>query len=155
MQTRVQRRALRFSTYGELLAEVDRLAAGPYRRAGKWSLTENCDHLRIFMECSMRGFGEARAPWILRLMAPVGLRVTLLTKKIPAGVRAPAPFQPAAASADDPVRIEDFRKTVRLLEAFPGPFHPSPLFGRLTPRQWHAIHLIHAAHHLGFLVPSA
>jgi hypothetical protein len=153
MSTRVRRRVLRFGSYDELLAEVDRLSSGPYRRAGAWSLTQNCEHLRIFMDCSMRGFGEARAPRLLRLIGPLALRVTLVRKKIPAGVRAPAPFQPAAASVDDPARIDAFRQTVRALEGFSGAFHPSPLFGRLTAEQWHRLHRIHAAHHLGFLVP--
>ena len=46
----LRRRPLRFTSYAQLLAEVDRLQAGGYQRAGKWTLTENCDHLRLLPE---------------------------------------------------------------------------------------------------------
>lgn len=151
---RPKRRSLRFASYAEMLAEVDRLEKGGYQRAGAWSLAENCDHLRIFMECSMHGFGDARVPWPVRMVGPVLLWGTLRRKRIPAGVQAPAPFLPAAHPADDPAVIDAFRQTVRTLEHFPGPLQPSPLFGRLSPAQWNQLHLIHGAHHLGFLVPG-
>ena len=32
--------------------------------------------------------------------------------------------------------------------------HPSPLFDRLTGDEWRALHLLHAAHHLRFLIPA-
>jgi hypothetical protein len=152
---RPKRRELRFTSYTEVLTEVARLQERGYQRAGTWTLTENCEHLRIFMRCSMHGFGDTRVPWPIRMLGPLLLWGTLRRKKIPAGVQAPAPFLPPARTVDDPAVIDAFRQTLHTLEQFPGPFQPSPLFGRLSLHQWQQLHLIHAAHHLGFLVPNS
>ena len=102
----------------------------------------------------MHGFGGATVPWAMRLAGKPALYVTLWTNWIPAGYKAPDQFQPKVPPADDPAVLENFRATVAELENFTGEFHPSPLFGQLSPAQWRRIHLIHAAHHLGFLVPD-
>jgi hypothetical protein len=41
------------------------------------------------------------------------------------------------------------------LRTHQGEMHASPFFGYLTPQQWRDLHLIHCAHHLGYLIPKS
>jgi hypothetical protein len=68
------RRAVRLQTLGDLVAEVDRLAAaaeaGRVRCLGNWSAAQVFWHLAKFIECSLDGFPfrYRRGPeWITRL----------------------------------------------------------------------------------------
>ncbi|MBM3464879.1 MAG: DUF1569 domain-containing protein [Armatimonadetes bacterium] len=58
----VKRRSLDLRDFDTLLADVDRLHAQGYDRAGSWSLGQCCTHLSKFIEKSTRGF-EVKAPW--------------------------------------------------------------------------------------------
>jgi hypothetical protein len=57
-------------------------------------------------------------------------------------------------------RVEDDAGIDRLVGAIDryvnhtGPVRPSPLLGKLTRAEWDQIHLIHASHHLSFIVPD-
>jgi len=45
--------------------------------------------------------------------------------------------------------------SIRRFAEHPGEMQPSPLFGKMTRDQWTDLHLIHASHHLSFLLPKA
>jgi hypothetical protein len=61
----------------------------------------------------------------------------------------------SAPGGDEAAAVERFKQAIERLRAHPGELHPSPFFGYLTPQQWRDLHLIHCAHHLGFLLPKA
>ena len=147
------RRTLDFADFDAVLADVERLRRDGYRRAGNWGLAQACDHLTRFMRGSLEGFGF-QFPLPVRLAGRwLILGRTLRTRRIPAGVKGPAPLMPPA-DVDADAALRDFAETLGRVRDHAGDFHPSPLFGRMTPEQWRQVHLIHAAHHLSVLVPN-
>jgi hypothetical protein len=64
----------------------------------------------------------------------------------------PKKFAPLPAK-DLAVCLNRFREQIRAFEAWDRPAADHPFFGPISYEQWREIHLIHMAHHLGFLVP--
>jgi hypothetical protein len=60
------RRDVRFSNFDEFLADADRLASGPVRQLGNWTLAQIFDHLARSMSVSVDGTNE-QFPWPLRI----------------------------------------------------------------------------------------
>jgi hypothetical protein len=82
------------------------------------------------------------------------LPVIRVWRWIPAGIPAPAWWQPQVpADADDAAAVERFRAEVEAFRAHAGPYHPHPAFGRIDRSSYEDLMLVHASHHLGFLVP--
>lgn len=152
--THMRRRELRLESFPELKDELARLRATEYRRAGEWSLGQVCEHLSLVMTMSMDGFGDVRVPWFVRAGGPLVKWVVLRRGKMPAGVRGPKPFMPAGSLPEDARKVDEFVAVIDRYEAFDRPLQASPLFGRMRRAEWDRIHLIHAAHHLGFIVPE-
>lgn len=146
------RRALSFADLGEVMPEVDRLMFG-YRSVGTWTLGQACNHLADTLRCSLEGFGDA-APWLVRkLIGPIVKRQVFRTGKMRAGIKVPERYLPAPG-LDDRAEVEALRASLRLYSESNGPFAQHPFFGELTRDDWHRLHCIHAAHHLGFLLPE-
>lgn len=146
-------RQLAFTDYAAVLAEVDRLHRGSYEKLGQWDLAQICEHLTYFMLASLDG-ARFRVPWLLKvLLGRLVLRRILKTRRMKAGT--PTPQKPLPASGrDETAAVAHFKQTVERLQAHRGELVASPFFGYLTPEQWHDLHLIHCAHHLGYLQPS-
>lgn len=151
MADRPTRRRLDFRTFDAVLADVDRLRAAGHDAAGSWDLARVLEHVTIFMRTSLDGF-TVKVPAVVRLSGPLLKWWTLKKRWMPAGTRTPRPFEPSGAVTEAQA-VADFRDVVGRVERHAGAFAPSPLFGRLTPEEWRQLHLIHASHHLGFLVP--
>jgi hypothetical protein len=151
--TTLKRRRLRLDDWDALAAEVERLHADGYAKAGLWGLGEVCDHLRRVMLGSLEGFQE-QEPWFVRNLAgPVILRVILWTRWMPAGVRAPDEVAPPRIK-DAAESVRAFLEALALVREHAGAFAAHPAFGAISPEQWRRLHLIHCAHHLSFLVPG-
>jgi hypothetical protein len=150
----ITRRRLDFRSWEELLADADRLARVGYDRAGKWSLTQALDHVGAGLRVAVAGSSK-RMPWVMRMSArSFALPVMRAWRWIPAGLPAPAWWQPqVAADADDSAAVERFRAEVEAFCAHRGPYHPHPAFDRIDRESYEDLMLIHASHHLGFLVP--
>jgi hypothetical protein len=145
-------RDLQFVNFDEALAEVDRLHRDGYERAGNWGLAQVCDHLTYFIDCSLDG-AKFRVPWLLRvLFGRKLLRRILASGRMRAGAFTPQRPLPLPGTNEE-AAIARFRAAVQRLLAHPGEMHDSPFFGYLTPEEWRRLHLIHSAHHLGFLKP--
>jgi hypothetical protein len=56
---------------------------------------------------------------------------------------------------DDEMTIAAFRLEIDRINQPEATFHPSPVFGKMTPDAWRKFHLWHCQHHLAFLVPGA
>jgi hypothetical protein len=146
-------RRLEFRGFADALAEVDRLHRHGYQRAGQWDLAQVCDHLTYFLKGSLDGH-TFRVPWLFKfLFGRMVLRRILKGRKMKSGVFTPQKPLPAPGG-DEAAAVTRFRQVVQRLEDHKGELHASPFFGYLTPDQWRELHLIHAAHHLGFLVPN-
>jgi hypothetical protein len=147
-------RPLQFQDFPEALAEVDRLHRGGYTKLGRWDLAQVCDHLTYFVQGSLDGHPYT-VPWLFKvLFGRLYLRRILSQRRMKAGV--PTPQKPLPApGGDEAAAVDRFKQTIERLRAHPGELHPSPFFGYLTPQQWRDQHLIHCAHHLGFLLPNS
>jgi len=57
---------------------------------------------------------------------------------------------------DEQAAVAELRALIARLNnpAAPQQLHPSPLFDHLTAEEYRRLHLLHAAHHLGFLIPN-
>lgn len=146
-------RKLDFRSYDEILAEIDRLHAGGYSRAGQWDLAQICDHLNYFMLGSIDGH-QFRVPWLFKILfGRLVLKRILKQRRMKSGVFTPQKPLPAPGG-DEPAAIARLKQTIERRKAHQGELIPSPFFGYLTPEQWCELDLIHAAHHLGFLQPK-
>jgi hypothetical protein len=154
-----QRRKLEFRDFDEVLAEVDRLEKGGYSRAGNWDLPQACEHLSRFMAESLDGF-KPGIPWLVRVLVVPLVRWWFRKKILVEGVMPtadtlprwkPEPMAEPSAGTAAVARFRDVIGRVRSADRF----HASPLLGELTVEQWRRAHLVHAAHHFGFLIPNA
>ena len=166
-----KRRSLSFGSLDDATAEVDRLLASGYRRAGRWTLGQNLDHLSGLLEGSLDGFPPFPLPLrpVMFLARPIfrrGILKAARTGSMPAGLPT-APYlqpgkgelvapsaEPAAATDADRAAADRFRRAAGRVRDHAGEFAPSPVAGRLSGDQWRGVHAVHAAHHLGFLVPA-
>jgi uncharacterized protein DUF1569 len=149
----VRQRPLHFTDFAQVQAEVVQLHRGGYERLGKWDLGQICDHLSYFILGSLDGY-SFRVPWLFKaLFGRLALRRILAQQRMKAGV--PTPQKPLPApGGDEQAAVQRLKQVLGRLDAHQGELHPSPFFGYLTPHEWRTLHLIHCAHHLGFLVPK-
>lgn len=150
----MKRRKLDFDRFEAVAADIHHLHAAGYMQVGSWDLSRICDHLTRYMRMSLEGFPFA-FPWVLRrLVGPAILKPLVLWKHwVPAGAKAPPPLVPEQ-SPQESAAVEAAVEMLRRVRNHPGRFAPSPLFGEMSNSQWRRVHLIHASHHLSFLVPS-
>jgi hypothetical protein len=150
----VRQRQLQFNDFAEVQAEVDRLHQRGYEKLGQWDLAQVCDHLTYFVQGSLDGF-TFRVPWLIKvLFGRFVLRRILKQRRMKEGISTPQRPLPAAGG-DEPAAMARFKQVIERFQAHQGELQPSPFFGHLTPQQWRDLHLIHCAHHLGFLAPRA
>jgi hypothetical protein len=146
------RRELIFKTVQDVKAELVRLQRG-YQPAGKWNLAQICDHLSYFIEGSLDGH-QFKTPWLLKaLFGRMVLRRILNSGRMKSGVFTPQKPLPGPA-VDLPKSIARLNAALDRLDAHSGAWHDSPFFGQLKPDQWRRLHMIHCAHHLGYLQPN-
>ena len=150
----VTRRRLDFRSWEDLLADADDLARRGYDRAGKWSLAQVLDHVGAGLRVALTG-STKRLPWVMRMTArSFALPMMRAWRWIPAGIPAPKWWQPQVPSdADDGAAVARFRAEVEAFLAHAGPYYPHPAFDRIDRESYEDLMLIHASHHLGFLVP--
>ncbi len=148
------RRALRFESLAQAIAEAERIVAaeriGRLARKGNWTAGQALGHLASWIDFGFDGYpitatpeGAAKA----RARKPVALREGLF-----AGVRLPGVPEGTAGiellSIDEGVRR--FRGACTRLEAGT-PTHGHPYFGPLTRDEWFQLHLRHSELHMSYL----
>ncbi|MCG8649097.1 MAG: DUF1569 domain-containing protein, partial [Pirellulales bacterium] len=124
-------------------------------RAGRWNLTQICQHLTSTMNGGMDGFGF-RLPWILRAtVAKWAFHYGLKTRKLGSGLPTFKMLKPTpTTAADDPETIEACVDCCRRAADFAGPLVDYPLLNDPDVNLWRDFMWIHASHHLGFLIPD-
>jgi hypothetical protein len=144
-----ERRRLHFADSDAVAAEVARLRSG-CTQAGNWSLAQVCWHLNKAVRFSMRpGPHEPVRGGIMRWLL---LRAVLTVQRIPAGAYAPERITPGKDVPD--AAIDEFLATLEELKNYKGEFAPHPRLGKMSRGSFIKLHLIHCAHHLGFLTPT-
>src|ERR1700734_1125298 len=153
-QPTLHRRHLDFQTWPELLADVDHLRQAHYDRVGNWDLSQTLEHVGSGIRVALHGI-DHQGPWIIRkFIGPLILKRILQQRRMKAGIKVPQWWLPgpshdeSAAGAPRPSGPPPFQNRA------PPPF-PHPFFGPLTKQQWNDLVLVHAAHHLSFLIPRS
>jgi hypothetical protein len=147
------RHNLKFASYDEVLADVDRLCSGSIKALGNWSPGQVFRHLARAYNGSIDGF-TVTFPLHIRLMGKV-LRNKLLSMAMPPGFKLPP--EGAKALEPPPTSTEEgaaeLRAAIARLQREPVRAK-NPVFGTVTKEEWDKIHLTHASLHLSFLVPQ-
>jgi hypothetical protein len=143
----------RFLTFGspkDVITEVNHLRKG-YAQSGNWSLPQICWHLNFASSRNMEPPPYLDVP--KRPETAEALQRVLKAGRIPAGVQGPERAMPPTDISES--IFDDFFSTMTRLDTFTGPFRPHPMFGEMSLADGKRVHLIHCAHHLGFLSPTA
>lgn len=143
----MQKRKLNLANVDEVTAEVRRLRKG-YQRTGEWSLPQVCWHLNETMTRTMltKAVGAVEVKPEARAM----LKKILEEGELP---HVEAPKQVVPPEDAEGLEVDRFLETLERFRKFQGPFAPHRLFGEMAVADYARLHLIHCAHHLGFLVP--
>lgn len=154
------RRELRFESLDDIVREAEHLLAVGYEPAGKWDLAQCCGHLSEWFRYQLDGF--PRPPLLLRpvfwaVRNTVGPRMgrKLLTEGTMKAGLPTIPQSVPPAGANDAAAVGHLRAVIARWDAHDGPFHPSPLFGPMSKEAFRRVHLLHAAHHLSYLIPRS
>ena len=157
MSDKPQRRQLQFATLDDAVRDAENLLAKGYEKAGTWDLAQVAGHVANWMSYPLDGY--PRTPLPIRLMLGMARLVAgrrLFERTVRQGFKAGSPTVPESVPAvggDAAAAVARLRGTAGRLKAHTGPFHPSPLYGHLSKEDWISLNLVHAAHHLSFLVP--
>jgi hypothetical protein len=147
------RRKLAYKSFDELLADADRLSAGPVKTLGNWSPGQIFRHLAIAYNGSIDGFNWT-FPWFMRFAAGL-FKNKLINGAMPPGIKVPAGF--AKKVMPEPTSTEDglgqLHAAVARLKREPQRAK-HPVFGDITKGEWDKIHLNHANLHMSFLFPE-
>lgn len=148
-----KRRPLDFRSFDEMMTDIHRLEGGDYDAAGRWDLHRACDHLAHFVEGSTDG-SPHKIPWVVRFLIGRRMKKKLLReRRFKEGGMTPYAMPPGERLDPAPAVARLKRSVERFLDPNTQ-LHHSPLFGKMTRPEWEQIHLIHAAHHLSFLLPK-
>jgi hypothetical protein len=148
----VHRRQLDFKTWPDVLADIDHLHRAHYDRLGNWDLSQTLDHVGEGLRAALRGI-DHRGPWIVRkFVGPLILKRILRQRRMKTGIKVPQWWLPGP-SHDESAAVDQFRAEVAAFQQLSTAPFPHPFFGALTKKQWEDLVLIHAGHHLSFLIP--
>jgi hypothetical protein len=147
------RRDVRFANFDEFLADADRLASGPVRQLGNWTLAQIFDHLARSMNVSVDGTNE-RFPWPLRIALRL-VRKRIIGSPMKPGYGVPENVavllrpEPHVELRESLWKLRSAAMRFQDASAFP----PHPAFGVLTRDEYRALALRHAELHLSFVEP--
>ena len=154
------RRALRFDTINDALAEAERLVTaereGRLTCVGNWKLGQALGHLATWANFAQDGYpADVRAPLPVRMVLRL-MRGMVLKKGMMPGVRIGK--LPGGTVGLEEMDAEEglrrFRAAMERLRASP-PTIPNPVLGPLTHEQWIQLNLRHAELHLSFQCPRS
>ena len=151
-------RVLHFESLNAIQDEARSLLERGYERQGEWSLGQVCTHLSAVMTACIDGFppppGAVALPlWICRnTVARSRAGKAWLTRAVTGSITTFPQMVPSDAIADDD-GVSRLGQSIAAIESHVGSFAASPSLGPLDRGDVIALHLEHASHHLGFLVP--
>ena len=150
------KRQLDFRTGDDVIKEITLLAREGYMRTGNWTLTQICEHLDKTIVLGMKG-AETRLPWILR--ATIGrwfIASSLRKNRLPSfRMQTIKELEPGPIDLEneDQSVIGHCMASIEEAKRFAGPLRNYPLANNVRVDDWRRLQWIHAAHHLGFLLP--
>jgi hypothetical protein len=144
-----ERRQLTFQSLDDVMPEVARLLEG-HTVVGNWSLAQILHHLAITIRSTSR---PASAVPDATAEQSANRARFLALDRFPDGRPVPPPFDPPAG-LDALVEAPSLARALEQFASAPGPFPAHPMIGPLSGKEWNQFHVLHAAHHLGFAVPT-
>ena len=153
MATVIQRREIVYGTLQDFLDDVQRLIDVEVTTLGNWSFAQILEHLARAIDSSIDGF-SFRSNWLVRTLAAAFVKNRLLTTKMKPGVNLPRRASSYLPEPEIELRnaCEHLEAAAqRLLTTPPTALHP--YLGRMSDREWLALHLRHAELHMSFVVP--
>lgn len=149
----------------EIVNRARELAEAGFGPSGRWSFGEICEHLARAIELSTVVPAPEIAARVARQRAGrsrlrIGFWrfVVLRLGWVPRGVPAPNAVRPPAEVGRAAALAHLDAAATRFEAHFADPnaqWAEHPLLGPFSARQWRRFHHVHAAHHLGFLVPGS
>ena len=76
----------------------------------------------------------------------------LRSRTIPKGIPT-SPETIYSPNSEESEKVARLKRAIAKLQASDGPYHASPLFGDMSREDPFQLQVIHAAHHLSFLIP--
>lgn len=159
MSDQPARRDLKFGSFDEVIDDIENLRAKGYDKAGKWNLAQICRHLAEWMRFAIDGYPRngcviGSILWLAKItIGKKALRNAIRTNKMPPG----GPTNPSTVSppeSDETAAVDKLKGVIARFRVHTGECHPSPLYGSWTRDECLRLNLVHAAHHLSFLVPK-
>jgi len=149
------RRKLRYNNFAEIVDDAHRLAAGPHRALGNWSLAQVLKHLGIAMHSSIDGKGFP-VKWYLRWIGPIVIKPWLIKGPFPAGFRLPRGGAVKLVAANTTTFDEGMTALLAGIERLGRESSrvSHPVVGKLTVLEWDQFHLRHAEMHMSFILPE-
>ena len=150
-----ERRALRFASEADVIADVERLRASGYRRAGTWSLEQVAWHVAALIEMFLVTPTDPSVPPTREQAAMKAKFFRMLRSPHPhptGTLKAPPGLEPPDACAD--ADVDRLIAQLRRLAAYADPIVVMGPMGPVPIGECREAHLIHAAHHLSHLVPT-
>jgi hypothetical protein len=144
-----QKRQLRFKNEEDAIAEIERLRASRCDQLGNWSLPMICWHLDMPLDPPATTKVTAQQEQRQRAF----IDVILTTGRPPEKFDAPPERVPSPACGD--ADVDHLIATLRKLKVYPHSHVAMGPFGPVLTEHVRALMLMHAAHHLGFLVPTS
>ncbi|MGD9645012.1 MAG: DUF1569 domain-containing protein [Pirellulales bacterium] len=148
------RRNVHYRTMQDVLDDVERLAAGPYRTVGNWSLAQICAHLAKGLNLALDG-GTIPTPWPIRVAARLFFKRRLIEGPMPAGFKLKGSAVRQLVPGEDTeldAALQALRESIARWQKG-APSHPHFILGPMTPAQWDSLQLRHAELHLSFVQP--
>lgn len=150
-----KRRELTLGSMDEVVAEVERLAAGRVTTTGKHDFPRIVRHLAMANNMTTGRLAAPKPPLLMRLILPL-IRSSILNGPVKPGVKLPAKAEALFWSQDD-ISTQDaiamFKDSVAYYKKH-GPLPVHPFFGKATPEQSNRLLCGHAAMHLSFVHPE-
>ena len=154
------RRQLHFHTLGDILRDVEQLAAVTSETGesscadGNWTPAQIVEHVTFFIDSAIDGF-SFQAPLILRIIVKF-FRKGILNKPMKPGIKLPANMSivlpDPETTWDDAVSA--LRNAVGRIEAGERMTQPSPLLGAMSHEDWVKLNCRHAEMHFSFMHPA-
>lgn len=149
------RRELTLNTLDDVVAEVERLAAGKVTTTGKHGFAQIVRHLALTNNMMTGRIAVPKPPLIMRLLLPF-IRSAILKGPVKPGVRLPAKAE-AVFWSDEPISVLDAVQMLKESVVYykqHGPLPVHPIFGKATREQLDRLTCSHAAMHLSFVHPD-
>lgn len=150
-----ERRIVTYCTLQDFLVDVGTLIDSEVTTVGNWSFAQILEHLARAIDASIDGF-SFQSNWLVRTLVAPLLKNRLLTTPMKPGFTLPRRASGYLPEADVELGVshEHLEAAVGRL-AMTEPTAPHPFLGRLSDREWLALHLRHAEMHMSFVMPQS